>query len=70
MISLVLLSFGIYAYLKASKRLKTAVLYNDDGLVKECGSKLNFKRKINVFISERIDYAYCSWYCKCTDNTS
>ena len=52
---LVLLGFCIYAYLKASKKLKTAVLFDDNGLVKECGSKLNINRKINVYTSEIID---------------
>ncbi len=54
-ISLVLLGFCIYAYLKTSKRLKTAVLFDDNGLVEECSSKLNFNRKTNVFTSERVD---------------
>jgi len=55
LVSLILLAFCIYAYLKMSGRFKTAVLFDDNGLVCECCGKLNLKRKINVYISDRID---------------
>ena len=54
-IFLILIVFGIYAYLKTCRRLKTAVLFNDNGLVNECSSKLNFKRKIKIYTSEKIN---------------
>lgn len=52
---LILLGFCINAYLKTSGRLKTAILFNDNGLLEVCSRKLNLNRKINIFISDTVD---------------
>ena len=54
-IFLTLLIFCIYVYLKTTIKFKTAILFKDNGLVKECSSRINFKRKVNIFTSEKID---------------
>jgi len=52
---LILLFFCIYAYLKTLGSFKTAVLFNDNGLLAESSGKLKLKRKVNIYISDRID---------------
>lgn len=49
-----LLSFGIYVYLRALHRLDEAVLYKNDNLVDRCRHMVNLKRKVPVYISDRI----------------
>jgi len=52
---LVLLFFCIYAYLKTLGSFKTAVLFNDNGLLMESSRKLKLKRKVSIYISDRVD---------------
>ncbi len=52
---LILLFSCIFAYLKFMGILKTAVLFDDNGLLAECCSKLKLKRKVNIYVSDRID---------------
>lgn len=52
---LIMLGLSIYAYLKTSKRLKTATLYKNNGLVEECSKMLNLNRIKSVYTSDVID---------------
>lgn len=52
---LVMLGLSIYAYFKTAKRLKTAILYKDNGLVEECSKILNLNRIKSVYTSDVID---------------
>ncbi len=52
---LVLLFFCIYTYLKISGSFRTAVLFSDSGLLAKSANKLNLKRKVNIYVSDRTD---------------
>lgn len=54
-VSLSLLACFIYAYIKTTGRFKTAVLYNNDSLLKEAADKLRLKRKVSIYLSDLID---------------
>jgi beta-lactamase regulating signal transducer with metallopeptidase domain len=54
-VTLALLGLGIYAYIRTTIKLKTAVLSDDDGLVKECSKNLNLNRKTEVCVTDMVD---------------
>lgn len=54
-VSLLLMAFCIYAYLKTTRRFETAVLFNDNGLLAKSSDKLKLKRKVNIYIADGID---------------
>ncbi len=49
-----LLSFSIFAYFRASLRLKEAVLYNQKDLIFQCSRKLKLNRNVQVYTSDRV----------------
>lgn len=46
--------FSIYTYLRTLHRLKEAVLYRQYDLIFKCAKKLKMKRKIKVYVSNRV----------------
>jgi len=52
---LILLVLCVFAYLKTSGRFRTAVLFDDNGLVEKCSGRLNIKRKIKIYVSDMTD---------------
>lgn len=46
--------FSIYAYLRASQRLKEAVLYKHGDLMLQCSRMLKLNRKVQIYTSDRI----------------
>lgn len=48
-------AFGIYAYIKIMCSFRTAVLYNDKGLLEEAAGKLKLRRKVKIYISDKTD---------------
>jgi len=55
LVTLVLLGLGIYAYIRTSIKLKTAVLFDDNGLVEECSKNLNLNRKAETYVADMLD---------------
>lgn len=51
----VTLAYCIYTYIKASYRLKIAILVKDDNSLKECRQNLNINRKVELFSSDNIN---------------
>lgn len=52
---LVLLAFCTYAHLKIIRSFKTAVLFNDNGLLAESAGRLDLRRKVSIYISDKTD---------------
>lgn len=46
--------FSIFAYFRASRRLRDAVLYKNDYLASRCSQKLKSKKKVQIYTSDRI----------------
>lgn len=55
-----LLVFCICAYIKTRGEFRTAVLFNDNGLLSEVSGKLYMKRKVNIYVSDRTDTPFVS----------
>lgn len=55
-----LLVFCICAYIKTRGEFRTAVLFNDNGLLSEVSGKLHMKRKVNIYVSDRTDTPFVS----------
>lgn len=55
-----LLVFCICAYIKTRGKFRTAVLFNDNGLLAEVSGKLHMKRKVNIYVSDRTDTPFVS----------
>lgn len=54
-LSIILLAFCIFSFLKITRSFRTAVLYNDKGMVKEAAGRLKLKRRVKIYISDRTD---------------
>lgn len=54
-VCLILLALCIYAYIKLTIKFRTAVLFNDNGLLAEALRKLKLKRKVKIYVSDRTD---------------
>ena len=49
-----LFSFSIFAYFRASRRLKEAVLYKHNDLVSQCSQMLKLNWEVQIYISDRV----------------
>lgn len=49
-----LFASSIFAYFRTSLKLKEAVLYDHKNLILQCSQKLNLKRKVQVYTSDRV----------------
>jgi beta-lactamase regulating signal transducer with metallopeptidase domain len=49
-----LFTFSIFAYFRASRRLKEAVLYKHNELISQCSQKLKLNREVEIYTSDRI----------------
>ena len=49
-----LFTLSIFVYLRACYRLREAVLYKDKDLISQCSRKLKLKRKVQIYISDKI----------------
>ena len=50
-----LFSFSIFAYFRALRRLKEAVLYKHNDLISQCSRKLKLNREVQIYISDRVN---------------
>ncbi|HHW31375.1 MAG TPA: DUF4825 domain-containing protein [Clostridiaceae bacterium] len=55
LVTFALLGLGIYAYIRTSIKLKTAVLFDDNGLLEECSKNLNLNRKTEICVADMLD---------------
>ncbi len=53
--TVILIAISVIMYLGTVKRLKTAVIYSDDGIVNKVSQRLKLKRRIRVFSSDIIN---------------
>ena len=49
-----LLGLGTFAYARTTVRFKTAVLFDDGGLLRECCAKLNLNRKVRIYVADTV----------------
>jgi beta-lactamase regulating signal transducer with metallopeptidase domain len=54
-VTLALLGLAIYAYIRTARKLKTAVLFDDNGLVEECSKNLNLNRETKIYVADMVD---------------